>query len=85
MHEQDPNTAQPIVPLYPITEPESDERYIYDTKAAAEQLGISEREIMQLTRSGRLLFKFNDTAGVYRTSQREIDTERRTRQNQKWP
>jgi hypothetical protein len=51
--------------------------FTVDTKAAAEQLEMSEREVMWLSRSGRLLFKFED--GKYQTMPDDIDQERARR------
>ena len=51
--------------------------FTVDTKAAAEQLEISEREVMRLSRSGRLLFKFE--GGKYQTMPDDIAQERARR------
>ncbi len=62
------------IPVYPLWISEGESAFIYDTRAAAEQLNISEREVMQLARSGRLLFKF--VAGKFRCSEADIESER---------
>lgn len=44
--------------LFPIGQPDDDSRYTNNTRTAAELLAISERQVLQLARSGRLLFKY---------------------------
>jgi excisionase family DNA binding protein len=61
--------------MYPIGEPPDEQQFRYDTHQAAELLGISPSEVMKLSHSGRLLFRY--TGDRYCCRQADIDSYKR--------